>query len=425
MAKPIRLTPKKDGASWRISIPPKLSPTGKRQNLSYRTQALALAAAADLKAKREEFGTQARAISATLSDQATAAAAILKPHGLTVLEAAEQTAAARAMLAPYGITPLQAAERIAAMERETIASASIETAISAFQAAKESKSDKQIQAIKHLAAHLREDFAGRQLITITGKEIGEHLTDRTGGPSAFNAKLRLLVTFWRWSAKPPRGWCKADALAHVERRETPLSAIGTLDGKQAARLMATAEKHFPETVVPFAIALFTGMRQAEIDRLEKKDITSEGITVPAVNDRKNNRRRFIAIPAPLAAWLKAYPITDEVIPANWQRKQKAVRRLAGWKVWSDLVPTLDLEPQLAEEPPADAPEWPANALRHTAASVALALGKTLETLIFEHGHTEGVEMLRNHYIGRMPKKEALAIWAIGPNGKKLPALKIA
>ena len=60
-----------------------------------------------------------------------------------------------------------------------------------------------------------------------------------------------------------------------------------------------------------------------------------------------------------------------------------------------------------------------------AASLLVPLGKPLETLIFEHGHTGGVEMLRRHYIGAMPKAEALIIWAIGPHGKKIPNLAIA
>jgi integrase len=229
--------------------------------------------------------------------------------------------------------------------------------------------------------------------------------------------VRLLVTFWRWCGKPPREWCKADALSHIERAETVSGAIGTLTASEAARLMATAEKHFPDTVPAFAIALFTGMRQREIERLEPGDVTREGITVPAAS-AKTKRRRFIQTPEPLAAWLAAYPIGETVTPPNWYRKEKAVRRLAGWKVWSDLVPTLDLKPQMPAEPPEDAPQWPGNALRHTAASVALAIGKPLEMLIFEHGHAGGVEMLRRHYIGRMPKAEALKIWSIAPAPKK-------
>jgi integrase/recombinase XerD len=403
MSKPTRFTPYHTTSGWCINVPAKFSDSGKRERFFYRTQALALAAAADLKSKRDKFGEQTRAISPSLAEQATAA---------------------HALLSPYGISILEAAERIASMERATAASVPIEAALDAFQTAKEGKSDKQVQAIRHMAAHLREDFAGRQLSTITGAEVGKHVAARTGGPSAFNGKMRLLVTFWRWCAKPPREWCKPDALAHIELAETVSGEVGTLSAKDCARLMATAEKHFPDTVPAFAIGLFTGLRQQELERLEPQDVTSEGITVPATS-AKTKRRRFIQMPAPLAAWLAAYPIGETITPPNWYRKEKAVRRLAGWKVWSDLVPTIDLKPILPAEPPEDAPEWPQNALRHTAASVALAIGKQLETLIFEHGHAGGVEMLRRHYIGRMPKAEALKIWALGPHGTKIPNLKIA
>jgi integrase/recombinase XerD len=398
MAKPIRLRPAKNpsGKGYRLSIPAKLSGTGRRQQLFFPTKTKAEDYADRIKAEKEEFGLQARAISPALAETAIMAANILKPWGITILEAAQ---------------------RIADMEAETAASVTMETALEAFKLAKESKSAKQTQAIKHMAAHLAADFSGRQLSTIKGEEIAKHLTERTSGPHAFNAKRRLYITFWRWSAKPPREWCKADTLQHVERQEAISGEIGTLNAEEVSRLLTAAETYFPDTVIPFAISIFTGMRQAELERLVPADITAEGINIPAVNDRKNKRRRFIEIPEPLAPWLKKYQIQEIVIPPNWPRKYDAVRRLAGWKIWSDLVPHLPITPPIPEAAPEDAPEWPQNAIRHTSASAALALGKTLQQLIFEHGHTEGVETLRGHYIGKMTKKEALKIWSLRPGGK--------
>jgi hypothetical protein len=53
------------------------------------------------------------------------------------------------------------------------------------------------------------------------------------------------------------------------------------------------------------------------------------------------------------------------------------------------------------------------------------LREALESLSFEHRHAGGLEMLRRHYIGRMPKKDALAIWSIGPHGSNIPNLNVA
>ena len=393
MAKPIRFTPTNSPSGWRINIPAKVSETGKRQQLFYRTKKLALAAAEEFKKKVETFGIQARAIAPTLAEQATAADALLKPYGITVLEAAQ---------------------KIASVEKAKAASVPVSEALAAFEKAKEHLSDKQIQAITNMSKHLREAFSDRIMATIKGADIKKHIEGCTVGPAAFNAKVRLHITFWRWCANLNRGWCQADALAGIERQQEKPGVIETLTASQATALMEAAETHMPDCVIPFAIALFTGMRAAEIQRLEPSDITEEGITVAAANDRKNKRRRFIQMPDTFAIWIKAYPVGEAVCPANFFRKEKAVRRLAGFQVWSDYVESMNLTPPLAATPDEEAPAWPHNALRHTAASVSVALDKPLSVLLFEHGHTGGEETLKKHYLGKMTKKDAQAIWALAP-----------
>ena len=398
-----KFRPVKALEGWRLNVPANLTVSGKRERYFFRTREAAIEEAAKLRDRREKFGIQASAISPSLAEQATAAVALL---------------------APYGISLLDAAQRVAEAARAQAASVLIGEALDAFEIAKDAKSSRQVQAIRLTARHLRSDFLGRLLSSISGNEICTHLDARISGPAAFNAKLRILNTFWRWAAKPPREWCNAETLKHVDRKETISGEVGTLTAKEVGRLLAAAEKHLPDTVPAFAIAVFTGMRQDEIHRLTPADITAEGITVPALSS-KTKRRRFVQMPEPLAAWLAAFPIRDSVTPPNWARKEKAVRRLAGWRVTSELVALLDLDPPLDRNPPTDLPEWPQNALRHTAASVVLALGKPLEQLVFEHGHAGGLEMLRRHYIGRMPRKEAMSIWTLGPTGSKLANLNIA
>jgi integrase len=405
---PVKVT-KGKGIAWRLSVPEKYSGTGKRQQLFFETQKKASEHAATLKAKREDHGTQAKAIPPTLAEMATSAAA---------------------RLAPYGVSITDLVNRFIAEETRRASSVPIETAVAKFRVAKDGRSDSQTAAYKMMGDRMIEDFPGRILATITGEEIADHIQRRTNGASGFNLRRRLITAFIRWCAKPPREWCKADIVAHVERKDTVAGECGILTAKDAGRLMLTAETHFPDCVPAFAIALFTGMRQDEIERLEPSDITTEGITVPAKSS-KTRRRRFIHMPEPLADWLKAYPIGDTVCPPNWVRKEKAVRRLARWAVWSDLVPKLGLAPDdgaapvdtYEAAPPAGLPEWPGNALRHTAASVAVTMGKPLESLIFEHGHSGGVEMLRRHYLGIMPKAEAIAIWALEPQLRKVKSAK--
>jgi len=394
---------KDENRGWRLSIPATLSSTGKRRQLFYRTSREGEAAAKKFKDQRKEFGVQSLAIAPGLAEAATTAEALLQPLGIGLLEAVR---------------------RFVETETRLRASVSIEDACAAFRATGSGWSDSQARAYRLRCEKLCVTFAGRILSSVTGEELAEHLEATTTGPGAFNQAMRLVRAIWRWGAKPPRSWCNIEPVQQVEAKATVSEAVGILTPDQARAVMSAAETFYPEAVPAFAISLFTGLRQAEVDRLEPGDISAEGIEVPAISS-KTKRRRFIGMPEPLADWLAVYPIGDSVTPPDWKRKQIAVRRMAGFKVWSSLVSKLKVTPRLKTTPPDDLPEWPDNAIRHTAATVSVALGKPLEALIFEHGHSGGVQMLKRHYLGAMRKADAIAIWAMRPNGKKAANLKTA
>lgn len=371
---------------WKVEIPASFSPTGERTRCFFKTRDEAKEAASKFRGQQEAHGS---------------AAALIRP-GL-----AEDALKAELLLEPYGISILEAARRVAGIEEAARRSSLIEAAFELFLAAKEGRSESQERAYTHLSAGMIEDFSGRPLSSLTGAELLEHVEKRTGTPSSFNRRAETLKTFWRWCARSPRGWCDSKVIEVLEFKETIKGHTEVLSAAECRKLMLTAEEHYPDCVPAFAIALFTGMRKAELTRLQVEDIRADGIEVPALSS-KTKRRRFIQMPGPLAAWLDSYPVGETVTPANWARKEKAVRRLAGWRVWCGLVDPA--------EPPDDLKPWPDNALRHTHASVHIALGKPLDSLTFEFGHSGGAQVLKSHYVGTMPKAEAVEIWRIGPHG---------
>ena len=374
----------KTASGWKVEIPERLSPTGKRQRLFFTTRDEAKNYAADLRTDQEEHGMNASIISPALADEATRATALLEPFGISLLEAARMAVASR---------------------NAELASSSIESALTVFRKSKSSRSDAHAKAYEYMERDLLKSFPGRVLSSITAAELLAHTEKFAASPASFNGLTRLIGAFWRWCAKHPRDWCDAKCVEVLERKETAKNEIGVLNATQCLKLLETAKTHYPECVPGFAISLFTGMRKAELTRLQASDITASGINLPATST-KTGRRRFIQMPTPLKAWLKAYPLGETVLPANWHKKEKAVRRLAGWKVWSDLV-----DPRV---PPENLPEWPHNALRHTHASVLIALGKPLESLTFEFGHSGGAQVLKSHYVGVMPKAVASKIMKISP-----------
>ena len=71
-----------------MEISARLSPSGKRQRVFFPTRDEAKNYAADLRADYEAHGTRASVISPSLADEATRAAGLLEPFGISLLEAA-------------------------------------------------------------------------------------------------------------------------------------------------------------------------------------------------------------------------------------------------------------------------------------------------------------------------------------------------
>jgi integrase len=166
-----------------------------------------------------------------------------------------------------------------------------------------------------------------------------------------------------------------------------------------------------EETASYALQLFAGIRAEEMPRLETHHVSLDGIELPAEVTKKG-RRRHITPNETMTAWLVKYPFQP---CANWKRVDRAVRYLAGW----NLSPDPDLvKPEWIQKDKAPRPDWPQNGLRHSHASYAVANGASIDTLLFEFGHTSKPDVLRSHYVGRASKKEAKEFFAIRPGDDK-------
>lgn len=386
MAKPIRFTPKNSPHGWRINIPAKISQTGKRQQLFYRTQKLALAAAEDLKKKKEDFGVQARAISPSLAEKATAAANLLAPYGLNILEAAQIVAAIR--------------------DKET-ASRPLAAAVDEWLEECEVLRTKTQQGYRQTANRLKEALGERLLASLTAEELLAALVPKGTPRTSAESHVTRGRAFWNWAAD--KGWCSTTTYKGVKlpKSNNQKGEIAILTPSEVKILLQTAQKYFPAAVASYAIQLFAGVRADEITRLNAGHVSLDGIELPA-NVTKMGRRRHITPNETLAAWLEKYPF--QPCP-NWKRADRAVRYLAGW----DLAPDPDLvKAEWIRKNNVPCPDWPQNALRHSHASYAVANGASIDNLLFEFGHTSSPKVLRSNYVGRASKRDASAFFAIKP-----------
>lgn len=385
---------------WRISVPAAISDTGKRQQLFLPTREKAAARSKQLREQYRANGEQATILPPRVADDALRAWQMLEPHGVSLTEAARRMVAeldviARSVSVAFAVDEWTSANKIKTLRKTTLAS-------------------------YKLTVDLILPKIGEQIIaTVKAPDLMKIIA----GPS-YDMHRRNLSALWHWCAKPARQWCHADEFKGVEIITKKNDAdIATLTPRLVRDLLLAAEKYFPETVCIYAIGFFGGVRVEERGKLGEDHLTEDGVAITK-DIAKKRRRRHIPMNDTLKAWLEKYPFAP---CPNWIEKDIAVRRLAGWDVQSRILKKspqrLGLTPE--DIPPVTNGKWPHNVIRHTHASAEVALGASMEDLLFRFGHTNDIETLRSHYVGRLTRKQAIEIVGIGPHNTRVPLTKVA
>lgn len=383
MSRTPKFSVRKTDSGWMVNVPASMSDSRKRERHFHKTRDLAKEHASRLRELYNEHGAGAAVIRPALAEDASKAAAIL---------------------APWEISLTQAARQVVALLEEAQASKTIDDAGQLWTESFEGLRPRSIKSYKTTLDRMIKSLSGRLMTHISADEIVSAIKTSNVSAETYSLHRRNARAFWNWSSK--KGWCEKSVFERVEApRKSTDKEIHFLSPDEAEELLRSAEKHYPAAVPMYAIALFAGVRAEELRKIEIEHVNAEGINLPAKITKKG-RRRYIALNATLSGWLQAYPFSP---CPNWRHVDCAVRRLAGWDVASELL----------ENPPKSTRgRWPQNALRHTHATYAIASGTPLERLLFEFGHSGGVETLRKHYVGRATKKQAESFFSLLPNPAK-------
>ena len=205
-------------------------------------------------------------------------------------------------------------------------------------------------------------------------------------------KIRLLLNFCRGRALPKHEATAADDVPFeaVENiREVQIFTVS-----ECKRILAGAR---PDEILPLAISMFAGIRTDEVARMDWKQVRLTDdpddsiIEVTKATAKKRERRRFVPILPPLAAYFKKYP---------HPKSGKVVKIKVLSDRWEYLAKRIGLP-------------WKHNGLRHSFASYRLAVIQDLQKLRQEMGHTSE-QMALNHYVQAVTKAEAARFWAIRP-----------
>ena len=238
-------------------------------------------------------------------------------------------------------------------------------------------------------------FDGRPVSEITTTDVDQWLrglTDSATGEALAgitrNNFRRVLVVAFNFAEN--RGYCLANPAAKSAKAKVIDAPAGILSVDELSRLLANA----PAELIPFvAIGAFAGLRRAELERLDWKEIDLvEGLIEVTARNAKSARRRFVKIQPNLLLWLRPHAqLSGPVTPAGYRKRLERARTATGIC------------------------EWPNNALRHSFASYYLAHFKRAGAaeLALEMGHTNA-NLVFQHYRQLVKPNEAKRYWALTP-----------
>jgi integrase len=250
-----------------------------------------------------------------------------------------------------------------------------------------------IDDLKKRLARFCADFGDRKIAGITVEELDNWLRALPGSPkSRTNYRANVGVLF---SYAERRRMIDSNPILYTARPKLPDNPPEIFAVDELVALLNTAVTRAPEIVPMLAIGAFSGLRDAEIKRLDWSEVDQKRGHIEVKSHKaKSARRRIVEMQPNLREWLRPYAeMTGPVVPVNARKKLDLVCNAAG----------------LAR--------WPQNGLRHSFASYRLAATRDAPRVASELGHTSP-KMLYSTYRELVLPQEAERYWKIAPRPPK-------
>lgn len=225
--------------------------------------------------------------------------------------------------------------------------------------------------------------ADRPLRSMTTRECRRLLEESCNtGKSTFAKGRVILHSIFSYGMR--QEWCDANPVSRIEVPKVQEKEIKPLTISEVKRLEKAAE--MPQhRVMRFSLALmmYCGIRPTEVSRLDKKDVSRSEKCV-FIRPRKSKTGGGRRVPLRKADKI---PPNERVIPDDWEKRWRALRRAAGFRTW---VP---------------------DRLRHTFATYHAFHFKNLPLLQLEMGH-RSADLLRSRYLNlcSVRRRDAAQFW---------------
>ena len=315
-------------------------------------------------------------------------------RGLTLPDDVREMAAKCAkQLEPYGHTIQQAVKHFIDYLEVKRRSVTVSTLIVEYTAAKKQKERKEryLKDIYYRLRRFEETFGTSIVAEITTAKIDDWLTSlKLSGQSQNNFRA-VVRTFFESAVR--RDYAVVNPVVKIEKVSVDNKTAAIFTPAQLVKLLNAAAA---DTLPALVIGAFAGLRQAEIFRLEWKEVDlARGFIEVTAKKSKTAQRRLVPIRPNLREWLTPFagrtglvwPFTE----SHWRVKLDTVREAA----------------KLAA--------WPANGLRHSFGSYHVAKFSNANALALEMGHTT-TKLIFSNYREVVRPDEAERYWNIRPQG---------
>lgn len=204
-----------------------------------------------------------------------------------------------------------------------------------------------------------------------------------------------------------------DGIAKIALAEGEISRLTV----EEARVLLEAARGNAEMMTYVVLAMFCGLRPAEIERLNTRAIhVEEGTVIVVGGTAKTGARRVVDLAPNARAWLRTVEIpSGRLCVGRWAERWRTFRRGCGWQVGDDDAGQRSAAFKAAAAAvPVTRGRWPADVLRHTFASMHYAHHQDEALLKAQMGHWERADTLHRHYRALVTRAEAARFWELWP-----------
>jgi integrase len=176
-------------------------------------------------------------------------------------------------------------------------------------------------------------FGKRMIGELTEAEVESWLDSLNVGAVTWNNERRNLNRLWNFAVADSRSWATANVIAKIEPKTEEELTPGILTIEQTRALLNAADESM---VAYYAIALFGGVRDYEIQRLDWRSVNLlTGYITLETSVAKTKKKRMVPITPNMKAWL--LPVARSrgpVAPDNVDEAKKQTYKRAGITTWT-------------------------------------------------------------------------------------------